>query len=205
MSPIPPISSPSSERKNTRVALYCVAVLALMTAAGFASVPLYRIFCQQTGFGGTVSRVTKGPTGVALAQKLTVTFDTNVRGLPWAFTPDQGSQTINVGRTGLAFFTVTNRSDQPVTGHATYNVTPEQAGAYFHKLQCFCFTDQTIAAHTTIRFPVVYFVDPQFASDPDTKSFSDVTLSYTFFPAVKAQANAAKAVPALGGRPGAAL
>jgi cytochrome c oxidase assembly protein subunit 11 len=185
----PTFSAPSS---NRRVVLYCIAVLVLMTAAGFAAVPLYRLFCQQTGFGGTVSRSTTGPTGVALARKLTVSFDTNVRGLPWAFTPDQASQSVNIGRTGLAFFTVTNRSDQPVTGHATYNVVPEQAGAYFHKLQCFCFTDQTIAAHTTIRFPVVYFVDPQFASDPDTKGFSDVTLSYTFFPAVKAATNAAK-------------
>lgn len=205
MSPTHPTSSPGGQRSNGRIALYCIAVLMLMTAAGFAAVPMYRIFCQRTGFGGTVSRSTTGPTGAALAQKLTVTFDTNVRGLPWAFTPDQASQNLRIGTTGLAFFTVTNHSDRPETGHAVYNVTPEQAGAYFHKLQCFCFTDQTIAPHATMRFPVVYFVDPQFASDPDTKNYSDVTLSYTFFPAVKGQTNAAKADPGLGGSPGAAL
>ena len=194
MSLTQPISSPppGGQRDNRRVALWCIAVLVLMTAAGFAAVPMYRIFCQRTGFGGTVSRATTGPTGAVLAQKLTVTFDTNVRGLPWAFTPDQGSQTINIGSTGLAFFTVTNRSDQPETGHAVYNVTPEQAGAYFHKLQCFCFTDQTIPPHASIRFPVVYFVDRQFASDPDTKGYSDVALSYTFYPAVKTATNAVK-------------
>ena len=209
MSLIQPTSSPPPEScahpNNGRVALYCIAVLVLMTAAGFAAVPMYRLFCQRTGFGGTVSRATTGPTGGVLAQKLTVTFDTNVRGLPWSFTADQGSQTINIGSTGLAFFTVTNKSDKPWTGHAVYNVTPDQAGAYFHKLQCFCFTDQTIAPHATMRFPVVYFVDRQFASDPDTKGYSDVTLSYTFYPAVKTATNAAKADPGLGGRPGSAL
>ena len=195
MSLTQPTSSPPpnwGQRSHGRIALYCVAVLVLMTAAGFAAVPVYRIFCQRTGFGGTVSRATTGPTGAALAQKLTVTFDTNVRGLPWSFTPDQNTQSLNIGSTGLAFFTVTNKSDQPETGHAVYNVAPDQAGAYFHKLQCFCFTDQTIPAHATIRFPVVYFVDRQFATDPDTKGYTDVTLSYTFYPAVKTATNAAK-------------
>jgi cytochrome c oxidase assembly protein subunit 11 len=205
MSLTPTSDASGAKRANGRVVLYCLAVLVLMTAMGFAAVPLYRIFCQRTGFAGTVSRATTGPAGAVLTQKLTVTFDTNVRGLPWVFKPEEGSQTIRIGQTGLAFFTVTNTSDKPLTGHATYNVSPDQAGAYFHKLQCFCFTDQTIAPHTTMRFPVVYFVDRQFASDPDTKGDSDVTLSYTFFPAVKTQANAAKADPGLGGRPQAAL
>jgi cytochrome c oxidase assembly protein subunit 11 len=182
-----------------------VALLLVMIAAGYAAVPLYRLFCQRTGFNGTVSRVVRAPVGVPLAQKLTVSFDTNVRGLPWVFKPEQASQSLQIGATGLAFFTVTNTSDHPITGHATYNVVPEQAGAYFHKLQCFCFSDQTIAAHTTMRFPVVYFVDGQFASDPDTKSFSDVTLSYTFFPAVGGAAKSAKSDPALGGTPRAGL
>ena len=127
------------------------------------------------------------------------TFDTNVRNLPWTFTPDQTDQTIRIGATGLAFFSVTNRSDQPLTGRAAYNVSPDQAGAYFRKLQCFCFNDQTIPAHTTMRFPVVYFVDPAFASDPDTKVFQNVTLSYTFFPAPAAKKQAANAAQALGG------
>jgi len=206
-------TSSATERKNGprngQVALYCVALLLVMIAAGYAAVPLYRIFCQQTGFNGTVSRVTRAPIGAPLAQKINVSFDTNVRGLPWVFKAEQPSQSLQIGATGLAFFTVTNTSDHPITGHAAYNVVPEQAGTYFHKLQCFCFTDQTIAAHTTKRFPVIYFVDNQFASDPDTKGFTDVTLSYTFFPAVNGASKSAKtdpaADPALGGTPRAGL
>jgi cytochrome c oxidase assembly protein subunit 11 len=167
---------------NTRVALICVAVFVAMTGAAFAAVPLYRAFCQSTGFAGTVRRAQAAPSTV-LAQKITVSFDTNVRDLPWSFTPDQTSQTLHVGETGLAFFTVTNHGDKPLTGRAGYNVSPDQVGGYFRKLQCFCFSDQTIPAHATMRFPVVYFVDPGFASDPDTKGYQNVTLSYTFFPA----------------------
>jgi len=202
-------TSSATERKNGRVALYCVALLLVMIAAGYAAVPLYRIFCQRTGFNGTVSRAVRAPVGAPLAQKINVSFDTNVRGLPWVFKAEQASQSLQIGATGLAFFTVTNTSDHPVTGHAAYNVVPEQAGTYFHKLQCFCFTDQTIAAHTTMRFPVVYFVDDQFASDPDTKAFTDVTLSYTFYPAVNGAAKSAKTDPApeagLGGKAQAGL
>jgi len=184
MSPIPTDSETADARRkrgNSRIALICVAVFAVMTAAAFAAVPLYRAFCQQTGYSGTVRRAEARP-GVILAQRLTVNFDTNVRDLPWIFAPEQTRQSVRIGDTGLAFFDVTNRSDKPITGRAAYNVVPLQAGAYFRKLQCFCFNDQTIAAHTTVRFPVVYFVAPGFASDPDTKAFTDVTLSYTFYP-----------------------
>ena len=160
-----------------------MAVLLLMTAAGFASVPLYRLFCQSTGFNGYVSRAKTAPTAAPLAQTLRVSFDTNIRDLPWTFRAEAGGQTIHIGKASLAFFDVTNNGDTPLTGHAVYNVVPEQAGAYFHKLQCFCFTDQTIAAHATMRFPVIYFVDPAFVTDPDTKDFTDVTLAYTFYPA----------------------
>jgi cytochrome c oxidase assembly protein subunit 11 len=197
MSPTP--ASDPAPRQHGRVVLYCLAVLLLMTAAGYAAVPLYKMFCQATGFNGAVSRVAKGPVGTPLAQKVTVSFDTNVHGLPWTFRADQTSQSLQVGASGLAFFTVTNNSDKPLTGRASYNIVPEQAGTYFHKLQCFCFNDQTIAAHTTMRFPVVYFVDKQFASDPDTKNFTDVTLAYTFFPAVDGAAKSAKTDPGLGG------
>ncbi len=187
--------------RNARVALACAAVFVAMTGAAFAAVPLYRIFCQTTGFAGAVPRASRAP-GVVLDRKLTVGFDTNVRGLPWSFSPVQPSQTLNLGETGLAFFTVTNNSDAPLTGRAAYNVTPDQAGAYFRKLQCFCFNDQTIPAHATMRFPVVYFVDPKFASDPDTKDFTNVTLSYTFFPVAPA---ATKTARGLGGAGGAGL
>jgi cytochrome c oxidase assembly protein subunit 11 len=183
------------------VVLACLVVVAAMTGAAFAAVPLYRIFCQTTGFAGAVPRAEHAPDKV-LDRKLTVGFDTNVSGLPWRFEAAQARQTLNIGETGLAFFTVTNTSDQPLTGHAAYNVTPDQAGAYFRKLQCFCFTDQTIAAHATVRFPVVYFVDPKFASDPDTKDFTNVTLSYTFFPVAPP---ATKTAQGSGGAAGARL
>jgi cytochrome c oxidase assembly protein subunit 11 len=196
MSPTP--ASDPRRRANTRIVLACVVVLAAMTGAAFAAVPLYRIFCQHTGFGGSIPRASRAPS-VILDRKLTVAFDTNVRGLPWTFKPAQTSQTINLGATGLAFFTVTNNSDQPLTGRAAYNVTPDQAGAYFRKLQCFCFNDQTIAPHTTMKFPVVYFVDPKFATDPDTKDYTDVTLSYTFFPAPKPKAKTAQGLGGAGG------
>ena len=194
-----------ARRANGRIALICVGVFATMTGAAFASVPLYRAFCQATGFSGNVPKAAKGA-GQVLDQKLTVSFDTNVRSLPWSFAPEQTHQTIHIGASGLAFFTVTNNADRPLTGHAVYNVTPLQAGLYFRKLQCFCFTDQTIPAHTTVRFPVVYFVDPGFARDSDTRAFTDVTLSYTFYPAAqKAAASAPKPQQGLGGPAGAGL
>jgi cytochrome c oxidase assembly protein subunit 11 len=177
-------SDPGGGRRNTRVVIACVVVLAVMTGAAFAAVPLYRAFCQATGFAGAVPRAKAAPTTV-LQQEVTVSFDTNVRGLPWSFQPAQRDQTLHVGETGLAFFTVTNNGDKPLTGRAAYNVAPAQAGAYIRKLQCFCFNDQTIPAHTTVKFPVLYFVDPQFAADPDTKGYTNLVLSYTFFPAPK--------------------
>ena len=116
-------------------------------------------------------------------------FDTNVRGLPWSFTPDQVAQTIKLGQGGLAFFTVTNHGTAPLTGRAAYNVTPESAGPYFLKTQCFCFSNQTIAPGQTERFPVIYYVEPKFATDLNTRTFQEITLSYTFFP-VKGGASA---------------
>ena len=114
---------------------------------------------------------------------MVVEFDTNVRGLPWQFTPNVPSQQVHPGATNLAFFKVTNTSDAPLTGRAVYNVTPESAGGYFSKLECFCFKNQTLAPHQTAEFPVVYFVDPRFGQDDDTRGISQITLSYTFFPA----------------------
>ncbi|MDR3512538.1 MAG: cytochrome c oxidase assembly protein [Caulobacteraceae bacterium] len=204
MSPTRRPSDPAAAR-NGRVVLICVTVLALMTGAAFASVPLYRAFCQATGFSGAVPTATKA-SRVVLERRVTVRFDTNVRDLPWSFAPVENQQSIHIGESGLAFFKVTNNSDKPLTGRAAYNVAPLQAGAYFRKLQCFCFNDQTIAAHTTVQFPVVYFVDPGFAKDPDMNGMSDVTLSYTFYPSVSpTQKVASKPAQGLGGTAGAAL
>jgi len=172
----------SRTTRNGRVALICVIIFAAMVALAFAAVPLYHAFCEATGFNGTVRRIASAPT-VATDRTVTVTFDTNVRGLSWRFEPDQRSQVARVGESKLAFFRATNTSDRPLTGRAVYNVAPESAGAYFSKLQCFCFKRQTIAPGQTVQFPVVYYVDPRFGTDDDTKGISQITLSYTFYPA----------------------
>jgi cytochrome c oxidase assembly protein subunit 11 len=132
-----------------------------------------------------------------LDRELTVRFDANVRGgLPWRFTSEQTSQQARIGETKIAFFKVTNTSDKPVTARATFNVVPSQAGQYFQKLQCFCFTDQTLAPGATVDMPVLYYIDPKWVDDIDTKGKVEVTLSYTFFPKPEGeQAVAAKAVP----------
>ena len=127
-------------------------------------------------------RARAAPTRI-LDKTLVIRFDANVRGVPWAFAPDQTSQTLRIGKTGLAFFHVKNQSDKPFTAHAAYNVVPESAAKYFEKLQCFCFTDQTLQPGQSADFPVVYFVDPKYVSDPDTKNEPDITLSYTFYEA----------------------
>ncbi len=176
-----PASQPRPSARNGRMALILVGVFALMVGAAYASVPLYKAFCQMTGFGGTVRKAEVAPS-VILNQAVNVRFDANVRGLPWDFRADQVSQTVKIGATGLAFFKVTNNGKQAWTGRASYNVVPETAGAYFQKLECFCFSDQTIQPGQTIDFPVVYFVDPGFAKDEDTKDKREITLSYTFFP-----------------------
>ena len=175
-------SDTAARRRNARVALICGATFVLMTGAAFAAVPLYRAFCQLTGFDGATRRSDTASDAV-IGQALTVRFDTNVRGLPWTFTADQTAQTMKIGETKLALFKVTNTSDKPVTGRAVFNVVPEQAGPYFRKLECFCFTDQTIGPHTSVDMPVLYFVDPAYAQDINTKGKSEVTLSYTFYPA----------------------
>jgi len=172
-------------RRNRNVALIVLATFFGMIGAAYASVPLYRAFCQATGFDGTVSRAKEAPKAVA-AQAVTVRFDANVNDLPWDFTAEQTAQKVQLGETKLAFFKVVNNSDAPVTARAVFNVVPEQAGSYFKKLQCFCFSDQTIAAHQTVEMPVLYFVDPKYAQDFETKTKSEITLSYTFYPATDA-------------------
>jgi len=170
-------------KRNARVALICAAAFFGMVGAAYASVPLYKLFCQMTGFDGTVRKAELAPPRI-LDRKVTIRFDSNIRELPWSFSTEQTSQQVRIGDTGLAFFKVTNNSDKAMTGRAIYNVVPEQAGPYFQKLECFCFSNQTIAAGQTVEFPVVYFVDPQYADDPETKGKGEITLSYTFFPAV---------------------
>ncbi len=164
-----------------------------MVGAAFASVPLYRAFCNATGFNGAVRTGLKLPQA-ASRDTVTVRFDTNVRGLAWRFEPVQAEQTARLGESKLAFFRATNTGATSVTGRALYNVLPEWSGAYFSKLECFCFKNQTIAPGQTVEFPVVYFVDPRYASDADRRDKGEITLSYTFFPATDAKAKAASAL-----------
>src|SRR5580698_4831110 len=165
-------------RRNARLAAACGLVFVCMVGMAFAAVPLYRAFCQATGFNGTVRRVTK-VAYVATGRTVNVHFDTNVRGLPWKFSPDVETQTAEIGESKLAFFKVTNTGSTPLTGRAVYNVTPESVGPYFSKLQCFCFQAETIQPGKTVEFPVVYFIDPRFGLDDDTKGVGQITLSYT--------------------------
>ncbi|MHB8529278.1 MAG: cytochrome c oxidase assembly protein [Caulobacteraceae bacterium] len=194
-------ASPPTDRAraNARVALLAAMVFFAMVGMAFAAVPFYRAFCQATGFNGTVRSGLAAPRALS-DQTVTVRFDTNVRGLPWRFEPVQQSQTVRLGQSKLAFFRATNTGPAAVTGRALYNVLPEYAGAYFSKLECFCFKNQTIEPGETVEFPVVYFVDPRYAKDPDRREAGQITLSYTFFPAVTGpRVRALAANPTLGG------
>lgn len=171
---------------NRRVALIAAAGALAMLGLGFASVPLYRLFCQVTGFGGTTQRVDEATAdGVrTIGSTITVRFDGNVeRGMPWRFGPDQVSQTLPIGQRKMAFFKAKNLSSQAITGQAGFNVQPEAAGKYFNKVQCFCFTEQTLQPGQEVDMPVIYYVDPAILSDEDARDIQEITLSYTFHPA----------------------
>lgn len=168
-------------QRTTRTALLAVLGICGSTGLAWASVPLYRLFCQATGLNGTTGRAARAPG--AVDGKITVAFDTNVsKGLKWKFVPENESETIDIGARDMAFFTATNTSDRTLTGTATFNVTPAQAGIYFKKIQCFCFTQQTLKPGETQRMPVIFFVDPAILKDPDARDIQTITLSYTFYP-----------------------
>jgi len=179
----------AGQKRNAKVALICAAAFFGMVGAAYASVPLYRAFCQLTGFDGTTRKADKA-SDVVLDRAVTIRFDANVRDLPWTFETKQTRQDAKIGETKVAFFQVTNNSDKAITGRAVFNVVPEQAGPYFQKLDCFCFSDQTVGPGQTIDMPVLYFIDPKFAQDFETKGKQEVTLSYTFFPSTSAPAPA---------------
>ena len=169
-------------QRTHRTALLAVLGIAFMTGLAWASVPLYRLFCQATGLNGTTGRGLEAPG--AVDRQVTVAFDTNVApNLPWRFTPEARSDTVAVGARDMAFFTATNSGARPITGTATFNVQPAQAGRYFKKIQCFCFTQQTLKPGETARMPVIFYVDPAILDDPDARDIQTITLSYTFWPA----------------------
>lgn len=164
------------------VVLGCLAALSAMGALTYASVPLYRLFCQVTGYAGTTQRAEKMPDQV-FERTMTVRFDANVRrGLSWKFEPVQRKIDVKVGESALAFYRATNTSDQPITGTASFNVSPDGAGLYFSKVECFCFTEQTLAAGESVEMPVSFFIDPAIMKDRDADIIQDITLSYTFYP-----------------------
>ena len=168
-------------RKNMRVLLTCMGLVVGMVSLSFASVPLYRIFCQVTGFGGTTQIADAAPTAV-LDREMTVRFDANIApDLAWEFEPEQVSQTLKIGEVGLAFYLSENYGQNDSTGVATFNVTPLAAGRYFSKIQCFCFNEQTLEAGEEARMPVYYYVDPAIAEEPLLDYVQTITLSYTFF------------------------
>lgn len=172
-------------RRNRRAAIIALSFALAMLGLGYAAVPLYRIFCEATGFGGTTMKVSEATaSAIAVTDKqITVRFDSNVSSaLPWRFKPENPTEKITIGARDMAAFTAENLSSKPVTGTATFNVTPVQAGRYFAKVQCFCFTEQTLQPGEKVRMPVIYYVDPAILTDPDTKDIEEITLSYTFYP-----------------------
>jgi cytochrome c oxidase assembly protein subunit 11 len=183
-----------AQRRHGVLALSLAGLVAAMVGLSFAAAPLYRIFCQATGYAGTPQRADKGADQV-LDRTITIRFDGNVDpGLPWRFAPEQRTMEVKIGETALAFFKATNQTQAPVTGTAIFNVSPEQAGLYFTKIECFCFTEQTLAAGASVEMPVTFFVDPKIVDDEDTKNIGEITLSYTFYRTDKAADAAAPAV-----------
>ncbi len=169
--------------RNTLVAGLCAVFVAGMVGMAYAAVPLYRLFCQVTGYGGT-TQVASASSATIIDRRITVRFDANVsREMGWSFNPVQRKIELNVGETALAFYQAKNLSSVPTIGTATFNVTPLAAGAYFNKIDCFCFTEQTLAPGQTTDMPVSFFVDPSINDDPDLTNVTTITLSYTFFPA----------------------
>ncbi len=168
----------------TRTALLAAGLAGGMTGLGYASVPLYRLFCQVTGIDGT-TRMAVGETapGAVAGKTVIVRFDANrVPTLPWEFAPERNTESVTIGAREMAFYTAQNLSARPVTGSATFNVTPVHAAKYFAKIQCFCFNEQTLKPGEQVRMPVIYYVDPAIMTDPDTKDIEEITLSYTFYP-----------------------
>ena len=182
-------------RNNRRAVIGCLAALGVMGAITAASPTLYTMFCKATGYGGTTQRADSN-TSSAIDRVVTVRFDSNVApGLPWTFKPDVAKMDVKVGETTLAFYRATNNSDKPVKGHAIFNVTPEAFGSYFNKIECFCFTEQTLQPNQTVEMPVTFFLDPKLVEDKSTAELSELTLSYSFYPSEPKATTAAAAPP----------
>jgi cytochrome c oxidase assembly protein subunit 11 len=181
------------EHRNRRTMLIAFAGALAMLGLGFAAVPLYNLFCRVTGFGGTTQVATEAEADLAQrlaasagGQTYSIRFDANTaRDMPWDFRPVQVTDTVAVGQRDMATYIARNNSSVPVTGTATFNVEPESAGRYFNKIQCFCFTEQTLQPGQEVRMPVLYYVDPAALDDPNMQGVEQITLSYTFHRALE--------------------
>ena len=169
--------------RDALVASICGFVVVLMVGASYAAVPFYNWFCRATGFNGTTQVATAAPSGAPLERTIAVRFDSNVAGgLPWKFVPEQTEIEVKIGEVVTVFYNVTNQSARTTTAQAAYNVAPLTVGAYFQKLNCFCFTEQTMAPGEKREMPVVFYVDPSIAADHENDGLNTITLSYTFYP-----------------------
>ncbi|MDE0944501.1 MAG: cytochrome c oxidase assembly protein [Alphaproteobacteria bacterium] len=168
-------------RRNRLTAIIAAGVVFGMVGMAYAAVPLYQMFCQVTGFGGTTQVAEEAPSEIG-DRIITVRFNADTaRGMPWDFSPQQRAVTLHVGEQTLAFYQATNPTDRPIVGTSTFNVTPAKAGAYFNKIDCFCFTEQVLAPGESVDMPVSFFVDPAISDDPNLDDVKTITLSYTFF------------------------
>lgn len=169
--------------RRVHTAIMLVGVVGGMAGMAWAAVPLYDLFCRVTGFGGTPLRAEAGiDAGRVLDRTVTVRFDASTAGsMPWSFRPEETRRTVRLGETSLAFYQASNPTDRPVTGTATFNVTPPSVGGYFVKIDCFCFQEQVLAPGETIAMPVTFYVDPAIMDDPEARAVGTITLSYTFF------------------------
>ena len=175
------MNTAAAQNRNGRTLLILLAIIGAMVVLVALSPKLYRAFCEATGFDGTTLRAEKAPG--AVAGKSGVRFDANTHpGLPWRFEPEQETVRISPGAQTKIFYRAQNLSARAWTGQAAYNVSPEEVGKYFKKIQCFCFSEQTLKAGQTVDMPVIFFVDPKIKQDPDTKDVDEITLSYTFYP-----------------------
>lgn len=176
------------EARKTRTAVLALLGALAMLGLGYAAVPLYDLFCRVTGFGGTTQRASEADADIAArlaasagAKPISIRFDASTsREIPWSFRPEQATDTVQIGQRDMAFYTARNDSSVPITGTATFNVEPEQTGRYFHKVQCFCFTEQTLQPGEAVRMPVLYYIDPAILEDENAKDVEQITLSYTF-------------------------
>lgn len=176
-------ASPGLARRNGRTAALAGLIVLFMLGLAYASVPLYRLFCQVTGFGGTTQMRVGGEAPGAVGRLISVRFDGNVSpALGWDFRPVDNTRRVAIGARNIALFTARNTGPTAITGTATFNVSPNQAGQYFVKVQCFCFTEQTLQPGQEVSMPVIFYVDPAILNDPDARDISEITLSYTFYP-----------------------